>query len=160
MFEDEHCTTHFSKRMKNTDIWAYVAKTVTKNKTRTTKYYVNVYGEYKTERELCSKRSGHQKSFKIVSPDTKLKIKHKNGRYHYGKYVIIAAGYLHRLIAKAFLPNPENKPEIDHIDGNPSNNCIENLRWVSHSENRSNPIANTRLKETCSAKWKVVDISS
>ena len=45
-------------------------------------------------------------------------------------------GYVHRIVAKAFIPNPENKPEIDHIDYNPLNNNVTNLRWVTHSENQ------------------------
>ncbi len=48
---------------------------------------------------------------------------------------------VHRLVALAFIPNPENKPEIDHIDRNKSNNLIHNLRWVDDSEqaiNRNN----------------------
>jgi len=45
---------------------------------------------------------------------------------------------LHRLIAEAFIPNPENKPMVDHKDGNSLNNKIENLRWVTASENLMN----------------------
>ena len=46
--------------------------------------------------------------------------------------------YKHRIIAKQFIPNPENKPEVDHINGDKTDNRIENLRWVSRSENAAN----------------------
>lgn len=42
---------------------------------------------------------------------------------------------VHRLVAETFLPNPKNLPEIDHIDDNPKNNCVENLQWVSREQN-------------------------
>ena len=45
---------------------------------------------------------------------------------------------VHRLVALAFIPNLENKPHIDHIDRNRSNNKIDNLRWSTQSENNSN----------------------
>jgi len=44
--------------------------------------------------------------------------------------------YVHRLVALAFLPIPAGADlEVDHIDGNPRNNAVENLRWVTHRAN-------------------------
>lgn len=43
---------------------------------------------------------------------------------------------LHRLVAQSFLPNPDNKPEINHKDGNKSNNCVANLEWATRYENQ------------------------
>ena len=45
---------------------------------------------------------------------------------------------IHRLLAEAFIPNPENKPYIDHIDRDRTNNSINNLKWVTHKENMWN----------------------
>lgn len=42
---------------------------------------------------------------------------------------------LHRLIAQSFIPNPQNKPEVNHMDGDKTNNDISNLEWATHSEN-------------------------
>lgn len=44
-----------------------------------------------------------------------------------------------RLVATAFVPNPENKPEVDHIDANRANDIPSNLRWVTHKENCNHP---------------------
>ncbi len=45
---------------------------------------------------------------------------------------------IHRLVAEHYIPNPENKPQVDHINRNKCNNDVTNLRWVTNSENALN----------------------
>lgn len=48
---------------------------------------------------------------------------------------VIKTTSVHRLVAQAFIPNPNNLPAVDHIDGNKLNNNVENLQWISNSDN-------------------------
>lgn len=61
------------------------------------------------------------------------------------KYLVCSKGLVHRVVAKAFIPNLENKPEVDHIDGNTRNNRADNLRWVTSKENKANTITRERF---------------
>lgn len=72
------------------------------------------------------------KSGRIIKPDKeekgycRLSIKVDGKRKHYA---------VHRLVAIAFIPNPDNLPQVDHIDFDKSNNCVINLRWCTNKEN-------------------------
>lgn len=74
---------------------------------------------------------------------------HKNSR-GYMDYTFSGDGIqsiitVHRLIAEAFIPNPKNKPCIDHINTVKDDNRIENLRWCTQQENMNNPITYERV---------------
>lgn len=53
--------------------------------------------------------------------------------------------YLHRLVAIAFLDNPQNKSDVNHKDSNPENNALSNLEWCTHQENMKHASINNRI---------------
>ena len=67
--------------------------------------------------------------------------------YIHGKYLKIGTFQIHRAVAELFIPNPENKPCVDHINTDPLDNRVENLRWVTHKENCNNPLTKKHYSE-------------
>lgn len=75
------------------------------------------------------------------------KLKSAYDRYGYKRVVLSSKGerhtYLvHRLVAKAYIPNPENKPTVNHINGKKDDNRVANLEWATQSEQRRHSIQN------------------
>jgi hypothetical protein len=66
------------------------------------------------------------------------------------KYVALYPNHknftIHRLVAIHYIPNPENKPEVDHIDRDKNNNDVSNLRWVNASQNNLNKLKQSNNK--------------
>lgn len=110
-------------------------------------YEVSSYGRVKSLERIVKNHGGVQKRAERIlkenhSSTHSMVVLCKDGKT-YPKTV-------HRLVANAFIPNPDNKPVVDHIDTNPRNNHVENLRWVTVQENCLNSI--TRKNNSASKK--------
>lgn len=103
------------------------------------KYQVSNKGQVKSlDREVYYSNGYTQYHLgKILTP-----ILHSNGYLYVGLHdkKRTRSKSVHRLVAEAFIPNPDNKPCVNHKDGNKHINCVENLEWCTYSENHIHAI--------------------
>ena len=77
---------------------------------------------------------------------------HKNGA--------VKKRYIHRLVAQAFIPNPNKLPEVNHKDEIKANNNLDNLEWVSHRDNSNYGKRNERISKSMSKPIVQIDLST
>lgn len=122
------------------------------------RYLVSNYGRIKrVEREYhCIRYSGLKKCNLMQGlyyPEMILK-QNKSKKSRYYKVTLVndmgrqKRLSVHKLVAIAFVPNPNDLPQVHHKDGNPLNNCADNLEWVTAKENNRDNIRRWRLSET------------
>lgn len=96
------------------------------------KYQISNIGRIKSLKRIVFSKSGY--SF-VVHEKITFGNKKPNGYYVFNLKRGGSSAYISRLVAQAFIPNPDNKPHVNHIDGVPANNKVANLEWCTHKEN-------------------------
>ena len=89
---------------------------------------------------------------------------HKNSggylRVDLSKNSVVYAKSIHRLVAQAFIPNPENKSQVNHIDEDKTNNKVSNLEWMTAKENSNHGTRNERVGKAISKSNSVPIIAT
>ena len=114
------------------EVWKTVAKTLRRE------YKVSNKGRVKTINYKSNKREIMLKPRKDLKGYYYITIKVKDKRKNF---------LVHRLVALAFIDNPLNKPFIDHINTIKTDNRVQNLRWVTQTENMNNELTRKRISE-------------
>jgi hypothetical protein len=107
-------------------------------------YQVSNFGRVKSLPRKVYNRGGFH-----VSKEKILKQQLRKDRYyniHLLKEGVKKIFFVHRLVALAFIPNPNNYPDINHKDENPANNCVNNLEWCTEKYNMNYGTAIERRK--------------
>jgi hypothetical protein len=114
-------------------------------------YQISNHGRVKSlerNEKFCKRPESILKTFLCGSGYQEIILKNKEGR---------KPKLIHRLVAEAFIPNEEGKREVNHKDGNKTNNEVSNLEWVTPSENQSH---SHKVLKVQSFKRKVICVES
>jgi hypothetical protein len=108
-------------------------------------YQISDYGRIKCKEQIIEYSDGHKevKRAKILHGTIRHGYHHVDIKQNGERYFLA----VHRLVAEVFIPNPDNKPHVNHIDGDRLNNIPSNLEWVTPSENQIHAV-DTGLKRT------------
>ncbi len=113
-------------------------------------YSVDKYGNVYSHRRKMGRGKGNGLGTKvIIDMEYCRKLLPRPGRGGY-PVVYLSGGhsrqcYIHRLVAETFIPNPENRPCVNHKDFNITNPTVENLEWVTYSENNKHSVKHGRM---------------
>lgn len=143
----------------NEEIWKYSMSWIPDDKPNSTEAIVEVSSFGRVRRLSYIRWNEHNNGYSNIkqsfySPQVnrgKQRLEAPDRIKKYGLYnnvYINGKSYsIHRLVATSFIDNPDNKPQVNHIDGMRSNNHVENLEWTTQSENQIHAIENN-IKKT------------